>query len=199
MDVAEYIVAVEEYYGMRYSTAGLELRLMKQFLSSLSISLEDLFSRVITLHSKKWKSLPDIAIMKDAVGGEDSAVEAAALRWWSEITRKANALNDVVCEDIRVQQCIDAFGGWQEFCSRDPQYENLHRKEFCRLYAMYTRNPVAESPRVMRGMYQRNSMAYIGDAGKCALIERACVSVPTELIGDRMRQIAKELSPEAIR
>lgn len=197
MEFPEFVTALETYYGIQYPTSpALELQLMQRFIAARSgLDLENLFSRLIAHHSKKWKSLPDIAMMKEVLESSNESVEAEALRWWGIITRTANALNDIICEDIRVQQCIEALGGWQEFCARDPQYENLHRKEFCRLFKLYTNEPCADEPRVLHGMYTLNKLVNIGNKERCQIAYEQAMKSSQSLVNSTIRQLADALSP----
>lgn len=160
MNYNEFIVAIEEYYGTKYSSK-LELQLIQKHLQTYD-NLQKVFERVIIKHSKKWKSLPDIAIIIDATTASADSIEAEALVAWEQIVNRVNAYTDVICEDPRVQACIVAMGGPVGLANRDPEYETLHRKDFVRLFKLYTENRPSTEIRRLRGYLDRLPLSYIG-------------------------------------
>ena len=65
MKINEFIVALEKYYEMKYGE--FELKIMKEYLRPQEERCEYIFKKIILSHSKKWKSLPDIALFETAI------------------------------------------------------------------------------------------------------------------------------------
>ena len=196
MNYNEFIVAIEEYYGTKYSSK-LELQLIQKHLQTYD-NLQKVFERVITKHSKKWKSLPDIAIIIDATTASADSVEAEALVAWEQITSRVNAYTDVVCDDARIQACLIAMGGVAGIANRDPEYENLHRKDFVRLFKIYTENRPSGEVRRLRGCLDILPLVYIGKPENRSAIEGAVVGqIPRSreyiAIGEVISDLTKSL------
>lgn len=165
MNELEFIKSIEKYYGLEYDNE-MERKLVISFLKNID-NLKMLFGRVIKKHSKKYKSLPDIAIFNQCIMTDES-LEIEALHHYEEINKILNSSAEIVFEDIRLQACINGLGGWVEFCFRDPEYENLHRKRFIELYKIYSREKPLESHKKLRCNYDKPSRTiYYGNEENC--------------------------------
>ena len=169
MKYEEFFKSLTEYYG-GYGNDFIESMVVKYVKKKFDESeLPDALARVFKDHSNQYKQPPDIAIFERLFEVNEN-IEAVAIEWWNEVTRSGNIYLDVFCEDIRVQSCLEAMGGWSGFCGRDPKYEALNKKEFVRLFKMYHDNPSQREPRVLRGISEKAKTLFIGDSNKCLQI-----------------------------
>ena len=61
-------------------------------------------------------------------------LESEAHEWYNKLSATGCSLDNVIISEIRAVKAIESFGGWSEFCSRSPEYEELHRKNFVKNY-----------------------------------------------------------------
>jgi hypothetical protein len=163
----EFITAIEEYYGIKY-TVGIELKVISAFLEKNVTDFDQFFGKTITHHSKKWKSLPDIVILRE-VQGNGSSPELLAEIWWQKLINKSGS-NDVLITDPVAHFVVSGFGSWDRFCEqRDGDYRELTHKDFISRYVSAMQSNISGTPRVLPGYYgveygiRNDRIAIIGD------------------------------------
>jgi hypothetical protein len=115
MNHKEFMTAVTGYYGNFKN--DITKKLVAEFVSEIPESDLD---RVLKNLMKTVEPEESISVAKiQKVLNPKVDIEAEALRWWEETNRRGNGLEDCIISDIRVQTCIDDFGGWGEFKKRD--------------------------------------------------------------------------------
>ncbi len=151
MSIPEFIAAIETYYGITYNIV--ELKIIQAFLKSNIDDLEKFFKAVISHHSKKWRSLPDLVIFREVAGDHDS-IELQAEIWWQKLLTKSSS-NDVLITDVYAHFVVNGYGSWDRFCeARDGQYRELTHKDFITRYINAAQSGLNNvTPHVLMGFY----------------------------------------------
>ncbi len=181
----EFLTAIEGYYGIKY-TSNLELKFLDVFLKPRLERLDDLFMKVISTHSKKWKSLPDIAIYYAIEKEErEKHIEFDAEKSWSMLIGISESDNMLI-RDPYIYGSISGYGNWSQFCEqRDSNREWTH-KDFNRRYKLMREMNLPENEKILVGWTQ---LQY-GENG---------IGVKTrELSGSIVKNIGHELPKELV-
>lgn len=95
-------------------------------------------------------------------------LEAEANEWYNKLSATGTSLDNIIISDNRAEQALEAFGGWVCFCSRNPEYEGIHRKNFTESYIKAVRTDA--EPKLIYGnssrKYQKPALIF-GDKEKC--------------------------------
>jgi len=157
MDTAqEFITAIEEYYELEYSTQ-LEVKVIIEFLNRVikADQLEVFFHKVTDAHSKKWKTLPDKAIMVNVhEKHHGSWMKIRAEKAWQSLMT-VSVSPDVLIADPVAHFVVAGFVTWRKFCEeRDGQYQEVVHKDFIDRYVHATKFGVDVRPRLLKGYYR---------------------------------------------
>jgi hypothetical protein len=150
----DFIAAIEAYYGMQYVSDN-EIRILQDYLKNhyTDVQLEALFFECITHHSKKWKTLPDVAIFQEIVSEKHKCVTEgkAEIAWRSLLS--VSSTNDVLIVDPIAHGVVSGYGTWAHFCDeRDNNREWTH-KDFVKRYMTTAQFNVYGTPYVLKGFY----------------------------------------------
>lgn len=173
MDRSEFMTGIVAHYGP-YKSDISERIVLKYIIEYFPENqLENIFSKLTMKYSNQYKTPPDPAKFEEIFGVTEQRIEAQALKHFSEITKKVNSYSDILFEDPRLQAAIQGMGGWIQFCQRpsDPESETWARKEFIKLYKLYSDDRSGINQVVLKGLHSgdRNVIMY-GDRKKCELI-----------------------------
>jgi len=169
MTYAEFITTIEEVYTPYNSP------MMKKFTATYikenfqESELEKIFSTLIIKVNPKFKTPPTPADFEEHFPKVN--LENQAHEWYNKLSATGCSLDNVIISEIRAIKAIESFGGWSEFCSRSPEYEELHRKNFIKNYCQTV---TGESQIYI--MYGDSSRKYekqplfFGDREKCLAI-----------------------------
>jgi len=151
MIISEFIAAIETYYGITYNIV--ELKIIQAFLKSNIDDLEKFFAAVISHHSKKWRSLPDLVIFRE-IAGDTNNLDLQAEKAWQALLKNSTA-HDVIIVDPIAYFIVSGYGSWDRFCQeRDGFYRELNHKSFIDRYITAARSGVSETPRPLAGHYR---------------------------------------------
>jgi hypothetical protein len=166
MTHGEFITAIESWYELSYKVKE-ERQAIKAFLSDNVTDLSKFFAAVISHHSKKWHSLPDIVVMREALGGDRAEIRAEM--WWQKLMHRSNS-NDVVITDPIAYFVVHGYGSWDRFCEqRDGEYREIVHKDFISRYVSALQAGVDVTPGLLLGYYgceygpKPERVAIIGD------------------------------------
>lgn len=187
MDFDQLIVCLQAFYknctekehpgGEKYNE--IHMRAIKQWLDKNGISYTEAFAAITLTHSTNWRSLPDVAKFAEAFAEKRTAsIESEARDQWNLLRRRASILNNIICEDIRTQQVIESWGGWISFCERNPEYEELHKKEFVKRFKQFTDYPQQDPPVLLKAMYDVADTIAIGNHEKCKQLLQSAKASP---------------------
>jgi hypothetical protein len=152
MKHAEFMSSIVGYYGA-YENKFVEGIILKKIATFPEKDLEPIFQKILSEIPRRGdgQNPIDIARLNSLFIKSDRDYEAEAHEWWNTITRTGCSLDDVVISDLRAQACIEDFGGWSEFCQRDPQYESLHQQKFIKWFVMYSHKLPDREAKVLLG------------------------------------------------
>lgn len=87
--------------------------------------------------------------------------------WFNRLNAAGNSLDNIIVSNIRAHKALESMGGWVEFCRRNPDYDNLHRKRFVEAYV---KAQPEGTPRLMYGessnKYDKQPLMF-GDPAAC--------------------------------
>ena len=146
----DFITQVEGVYGVYNPALKAELAMYLPAKVKQE-DLQSLYWRIREEYTTAYKTPPDLTQIHALLKKSDRDYEAEAHEWWNTITRTGCSLDDVVISDLRAQACIEDFGGWAEFCQRDPQYESLHQQKFTKWFVMYSHKLPDREAKVLLG------------------------------------------------
>lgn len=128
----EFIKALVGYYG-EYSSKLVE-RITFEYIQDRfkESGLENVFKVIIIKVNPKYKTPPSPADFEEFFPKVN--LESEAHEWYNKLSATGCSLDNVIISEIRAIKAIESFGGWSEFCSRSPEYEELHRKSFVKNY-----------------------------------------------------------------
>jgi len=163
----EFIKAISEYYG-EYSSKLVERMTFEYIQDRFKESdLENVFKTIIIKVNPKFKTPPSPADFEEFFPREN--IDQIASEWYDKISRTGNSLDNVIISDIRAQKALQSIGGWCSFCQRNPEYENLHRKNFISAYSKIVVDS-NEQPVILFGESENKYSKVplpIGDKEKC--------------------------------
>lgn len=173
MTHSEFMTAIIEIYG-KYDSGVLEKITFKYIREKFKESeLQGVVEKLILVKSAKYKTPPDPAEFEEIFFKKsDSDYEIEALEWYKSLGRYSGS-EDAIISDIRVQKCIENFGGWGEFQNRTTADEVFHQKKFVKEFVMYSRSRPEGSTIVMSGYgnyFDARPPQLIGDKEKCRLL-----------------------------
>lgn len=83
----ELQVQLETYYGFNY--LDIEFALIVKYLKDHNVEPMEAFERIALHHSKSYKSLPDVAMFREALDSiTKSNIEIEASNAWDVVTKK---------------------------------------------------------------------------------------------------------------
>src|SRR3990172_565621 len=148
-----FITAIEKYYEKKY-TNDLEVKIIQEYLKSKIITGEydKFFEKVVMAHSKKWNSLPDIAIFEEIFSAKNKImIEMQAEDMWRKLL-PVGALYDVFIVDPYANYVIRGYGSWDKFCqNRDGEYREFFHREFVKKYICAYLEKINETPTKLFG------------------------------------------------
>lgn len=173
MKYSEFMTAVTDIYG-QYNSPLLAQITVKYIREKFKESeLQGVVEKLILVKSAKYKTPPDPAEFEEIFFKKsDSDYEIEALEWYKSLGRYSGS-EDAIISDIRVQKCIENFGGWGEFQNRTTADEVFHQKKFVKEFVMYSRSRPEGSTIVMSGYgnyFDARPPQLIGDKEKCRLL-----------------------------
>jgi hypothetical protein len=179
-NIKQFILAIQEHYEAEYKS-DLELKFIQTYLQEKD--LQWLFIETIKTHSKKWKSLPDVAIFNDIIKEKRQiAIERDAETAWQSILHISNGDN-VLIHDTFVFQVVNCYGSWYRFCEeRDHNREWTH-KDFLRRYNDVRTWNQNIAPKVLTG--EKAQLGYE-------------IGVATINIGTGPTQISQDKTPDGL-
>lgn len=149
MKHSEFMTALTDCYGP-YKSELLEKITFKYIKERFNESeLEAVFGLITIRVNPKFRTPPCHADFEEFFPRE--SLEAEANKWYNELSATGNSLDNVMIPDIRAYKAIQSFGGWADFCQRNPDYEGLHRKNFVENFIKYSHEKTEEQPRVLYG------------------------------------------------
>jgi len=193
MDHVKFIANVIEIYG-EYKPEILEDITMEYIKDRWKESeLEGVFRKLILSKTTNYKDVkpPDPAKLEEIFPRE--SLEAAANQWYTNLSNTGSSLDNVIISDIRAQKAIQYFGGWTDFCSRNPDYEGLHRKNFVEAFIKYSKEP-PEQPKILYGDSSRKMdklPLMFGDKEQCKQILEL-----SKRITNKVMQIADNITKD---
>ena len=168
----EFIQTTVAIYG-KYQSEILE-RLTYEYLKNRfsESELENIFNTIIIKVNPKYKTPPSPADFEEFFPREN--LEQIASEWYDKISRTGNSLDNVIISDIRAHKALQSIGGWISHCQRNPEYENLHRKNFISAYSKIVVDS-NEQPVLLYGESTRRDKEplLIGDRQKCLEIAQS--------------------------
>jgi len=165
MTYAKFMEAVTSFYG-NYRNEFIEDIVIKYIKTTFEEhDLPDIFASLVKRYTNQYKTPPDVAVFEEIFKKDN--IEAEAMDAYNEVNNNICSYRDIMFEDIRVQAVIESMGGWIAYCQRDPNYESLHRKEFIKLFKLYTNNPPSIRHRILRGLLDKNECIFIGNRNEC--------------------------------
>ena len=170
MKYNEFMAAIESIYG-QYTSDILAQITVKYVRERFKESdLERVLSKLILVVNPKYKTPPSPVDFEEHFFNKPSSREADAVRIYNEIINTGCSLDHVIISDIRGQRALEAvFGSWPEFCRRNPDDEQWHRKNFIKAYCDAEIAP-GETPQIMYGDSSRrdNTPIMFGNKQECA-------------------------------
>ena len=132
MKHTEFMAAIVECYSP-YQSKILEQLTFKYIKERFKESeLENILGIITTKVNPKFKTAPTHADFEEHFPKVN--LESEAHEWYNKLSSTGCSLDNVIISEIRAIKAIESFGGWSEFCSRSPEYEELHRKNFVKNY-----------------------------------------------------------------
>ena len=151
----DFITQIENYYSLRYANT-FETKLIQDYLRDHfnEQQLTALFFEAIQIHSKKWKSLPDIAVFQEIIKTRvKPALEIKAEKAWLDLLQ-VSSKDDVLIADPVSHTVVSGYGSWSYFCEeRDNNREWTH-KAFLIRYTAAAEFRAYEEPRRLAGQFR---------------------------------------------
>lgn len=186
----EFLSAVIKVYG-EYSSDILQDMTMEYIKTRWNESeLDGIFKQLILKKSAKFKTPPDPAEFQELFFKQsDAQVEIEAAHFYDMLNNTGCSLDNIIVSDIRAQKAlVSAFGSWPDFCQRNPESEQWHRKNFVAAFIKQHHEATDEQPSIMYGdSSQRLIKAPIpfGDKDKCLMLieqQKAPLQINTDFI-----------------
>ncbi len=169
MNHKDFMLNVVESYGA-YKSKILE-RLTYEYVKNQfkEDELDGIFNTIIIKVNPKFKTPPSPADFNEIFFSKsDADYQAEAIEWYKKINRCSGSDN-VLISDIRVQLCVESFGGWSDFHNRLVADETWHQKNFVDRFVMYSKVRSERKPVVMLGHSNNpeKQTVFIGDKEQC--------------------------------
>lgn len=170
MQYNDFMTAITDIYG-DYKSEILEQITVKYIRERFKEpELDKVMSTLLLKLNPKYKTPPSPADFEEIFFAKsDRDYEAGAVKIYNEITATGCSLDHIIISDIRGQKALEkVFGTWPDFCRRDPDDEQWHRKNFIKAYCECEVEP-DEIPRIMYGdSSNRNRIPNVyGDKDEC--------------------------------
>lgn len=171
----EFLSAIIKVYG-EYSSDILQDLTMEYIKTRWEESeLDGVFKKLILNKSAKYKTPPDPAEFQELFFKQsDSQVEIEAARFYDMLNNTGCSLDNIIVSDIRAQKAlISAFGSWPDFCQRNPESEQWHRKNFITAFVKQHAEATDEQPSIMYGESSQRMQKlpiFYGDREKCQML-----------------------------
>jgi hypothetical protein len=152
MQYNDFMTAITDIYG-DYKSEILEQITVKYIRERFKEpELDKVMSTLLLKLNPKYKTPPSPADFEEIFFTKSAGnYEAAAVKIYNQITATGCSLDHVIIGDIRGQKALEkVFGTWPDFCRRDPDDEQWHRKNFIKAYCECEVEP-DEIPRIMYG------------------------------------------------
>jgi hypothetical protein len=152
MKHAEFMSSIVGYYGA-YENKFVEGIILKKIATFPEKDLEPIFQKILSEIPRRGdgQNPIDIARLNSLFTKTEKDYEAGAVKIYNEITATGCSLDHIIIGDIRGQKALEkVFGTWPDFCRRDPDDEQWHRKNFIKAYCECEVEP-DEIPRIMYG------------------------------------------------
>lgn len=173
MNYPEFMTAIIEVYGDYTSPALKKMTAVYIKDRWREPELEGVFKKLILAKTAKYKTPPDPAELEEIFFKKsDADYEIEALEWYKSLGKYSGS-EDAIISDIRVQKCVENFGGWGEFQNRTTADEVFHQKKFVKEFIMYSKHRGDETHRILRGYgnyFDSRPPQMIGDKDKCKLL-----------------------------
>ena len=190
MNHPEFMTAITNCYGtfnkeldkyVAYQSEILEKITFKYIKERFQESeLESVFAKIIVKVNPKFKTPPSPADFEEHFPRQTHAdIELLANKFYEELNRSGNSLDNIIVSDIRAQIAIESvFGSWPDFCGRHPDYEGLHRKNFVEAFVKV--KDESGIPSIMYGNSIRKrekTPLLFGDKERCLQIAESCGNI----------------------
>jgi hypothetical protein len=170
----EFLSAVIKVYG-EYSSDILQDMTMEYIKTRWEESeLDGVFKKLILNKSAKYKTPPDPAEFQEMFFKQsDAQVEIEAAHFYDMMNNTGCSLDNIIVSDIRAQKAlVSVFGSWPDFCQRNPEGEQWHRKNFIAAF-IKNHEGTDEKPSIMYGessqRFYKLPIAF-GDKDKCNIL-----------------------------
>jgi len=150
MDCEKFTALLENYYKLKYDRT--EMSFIFSFFKNKIVDFKNLYFKVISEHSKKWKSLPDIYIFNLCMAESESKIEIMAETEWQSLLKISGSF-DVVINNHITAFVIAGYGSWVNFCrERDDNREWTH-KTFLKRWAGAYSEGIDYTPQKLAGEF----------------------------------------------
>lgn len=186
MNYADFMRDIVSIYAP-YSSDILKKLTLKYVMERWQESELDVILVMLTVkHDPKYKTPPSPATFEECFPRLN--LEAEANRWYDELSRTGNSLDNVIISDTRAQSAVQSFGGWPAFCQRNPESEHWHRKNFVQAYVKATPD---EAPQMLFGeSTRRNKLPLMfGDKQVCNAVLEYNKGAAMNLISDMTKEM----------
>ena len=147
MDHVKFMANVIQIYGA-YKPEILEDITMQYIRIRFKESeLEKVLQKLILSKPTRFNKPPDPAEFEEIFTSQTD-LEGEAQEWFNKLNATGNSLDNIIVSNIRAHKALESMGGWVEFCRRNPEYDNLHRKRFVEAYV---KAQPEGTPRLMYG------------------------------------------------
>lgn len=170
MTYSEFMTTIEEVYTPYAAPMLKKMTAMYIKEHFTEPELDKTMATLLVKLNPKYKTPPSPADFEEIFFTKSAGnYEADAVKIYNEITATGCSLDHVIISDIRGQKALEkVFGTWPEFCRRNPDDEQWHRKNFIKAYCDCE---VAsdEIPRIMYGdSPRRDRLPYMfGNEDEC--------------------------------
>ena len=166
MTYSEFMALIIDIYG-DYKSARLKQITAAYIQQNYSESdLENVFAKLMIKLNPKYKTPPSPADFEEIFTSQTD-LEGEAQEWFNKLNATGNSLDNVIVSNVRAHKALESMGGWVEFCRRNPEYDNLHRKRFVE---SYVKAQPEGTPRLMYGesaqKYDKQPLMF-GDPAAC--------------------------------
>lgn len=166
MNHNQFMAAIIEIYGPYKSDALQKITytyIRERFSES---ELDARFATLVKRLNPKYKTPPSPADFEEIFTSQTD-LEGEAQEWFNKLNATGNSLDNIIVSNIRAHKALESMGGWVEFCRRNPDYDNLHRKRFTEAYV---KAQPEGTPRLMYGdsvqKYNKQPLMF-GDPAAC--------------------------------
>lgn len=134
MSYNELQAAIETYYNCG-SYTNVEFVLILKYLMTNNIAPDDAFDKVTATHSKSYKSLPDVAMFRNALSSlVDASIEFEAIKAFEIVKKHIRTTEGVRFKDKRIGYALHAIGGVEGYFTRVKNDYSWLLKDFTRAF-----------------------------------------------------------------